>query len=78
MLIRSLEVVRYIADKIASIEKDIDTDEAMDLAKQVLNNAGYYNSRFQDRPCSSSVRSRQRNWLRRRWRATRTKSCRKY
>lgn len=38
--IRSLEVVRYIADKIASIEKDIDTDEAMDLAKQVLNNAG--------------------------------------
>ncbi len=38
--IRSLEIVRYVADKIVNIDESIDQKEAMELAEQVLKSAG--------------------------------------
>ncbi len=38
--IRSLEIVRYVAEKIVSIDESIDREEAMNLAEKVINSAG--------------------------------------
>lgn len=38
--VRSLEIVRYIADKMNSIDDSIDYDEALKMAQKVLNSAG--------------------------------------
>ncbi|HHY09202.1 MAG TPA: type I-E CRISPR-associated protein Cas7/Cse4/CasC [Firmicutes bacterium] len=38
--IRSLEIVRYIAEKIIHIDDSLDQEEAMELAEKVINKAG--------------------------------------
>lgn len=38
--IRSLEIVRYVANKIESIDESIDQEQSMKLAEEVINSAG--------------------------------------
>ena len=38
--IRSLEIVRYVANKIVKLDQSIDFEEAMDLAEKVIKDAG--------------------------------------
>ncbi len=38
--IRSLEIVRYVAEKIANIDESLNQEKAMELAEKVLNSAG--------------------------------------
>lgn len=38
--IRSLEIVRYVAEQIVTIDESIDQEEAMNLAEKVINDAG--------------------------------------
>src|SRR5690554_6146273 len=38
--VRSLEIVRYVADKIVKLDESIDLDEAMNLAEKVIKDAG--------------------------------------
>lgn len=38
--IRSLDIVRYVADQIQKIDESIDTDEAIKMANEILNKAG--------------------------------------
>lgn len=38
--IRSLEIVRYVAEQIAAIDESVAQEEAMEMAKKVINSAG--------------------------------------
>lgn len=38
--VRSLEIVRYVAEKIVNIDESVDREKAMEMAEEVLNSAG--------------------------------------
>lgn len=61
--IRSLEIVRYVADKIVNIDESINQEEAMNLAEKVIKTAGVSTTKEQKTAALFFMSSRQADKL---------------